>query len=196
MAIASICGTLKSGADYSCAAPLRKYAQQISIINKSDIDTVTITAPNGALGICAYKVSFTLKATKKGFHFLGSQNGSTYKGYTDVSTNETFGTPDFKHNVQMLVAGVKEADKCILDGLIRGNYVVAMQFADGTIEIYGIQNGLSMVDGTYDIQDGGGGAVMVLASKDDSPEGYLPLVYVSAVPGQEIEDFDSDFENA
>jgi len=198
MAIPSVCGTLKSGADYSCAAPQRKYAQQISVINTSDIDrsTIVITAPVGATPtVCAYNVAFDLLAGKKGFHFTGSENGSTYKGYVDTTTSETFGTPDFKHNVQMMVAGVTEEDKCRLDALIRGKFVVALQFADGTIEIYGIQNGLSMVDGTYDIQDGGGGAVMVLSSKDDAPEGFLPLVYKSGTPGSEIADFDADFEN-
>ena len=198
MAIASVCGTLKSGADYSCAAPLRKFAQQISVINKSDIDpaTVEITAPVGTTpGSCAYNVEFALLSGKSGFHFTGSENGSTYKGYVDTTTSETFGTPDFKHNVQMMVAGVTEADKCRLDALIRGKFVVALQFADGTIEIYGIQNGLSMVDGTYDVQEGGGGSIMVLSSRDDAPESYLPLVYKSAVPGQEIEDFDADFLN-
>ena len=196
MAIASVCGTLKGGADYSCSAPsTRKYAQQIVIINKNDIDTYTITAPTGLTPeTCAYNVVFTLKADKKGFKFIGGENGSTYKGYVDTTTSETFGSPDFKHNVQMITVGATEAQKCVTDALIRGKYVVAMQFGD-IIEIYGIENGLSMVDGTLDNQEGGGGSIGVLSSRDESPERFLPLVYKSVVPGQEIEDFDADFLN-
>jgi len=196
MAIPSVCGTLKSGSDNSCAAPTtRKYAQQISVINFSDILEYEITAPVGALpDSCAYNVSFTLKEGAKGFHFTGSENGSTYKGTVDTTTSETFGTPDFKHVVQMIAVGSTEADKCRLDALIRGKYVVAMQF--GTIiEIYGIQNGISAVDGTFDNQDGGGATIMTLASRDESPESFLPLVYKSGTPGSEIADFDADFEN-
>jgi len=198
MAIASVCGTLRSGADYSCAAPAtRKYAQQISVINKNDIDptSVVITAPVGITPeTCAYNVVFTLKPGLSGFHFTGSENGSTYFGTVDTSTSETFGTPDFIHTVQMLAVGATEADKCRLDALIRGKYVVAMQFGD-IIEIYGLQNGISAADGTIDNQGGGGGSIITLTSKEDAPESYLPLVYKSLVPGQEIEDFDADFLN-
>lgn len=198
MAITSVCGTLKSGKDLSCTAPQRKYAQQISIINKNDVDpdTLVITAPNGATpATCAYNVKFSLLEDKTGYHFTGSENGSTYKGYVDIATSETFGTPEFIHSVQMMVAGVTEADKCVLDALVRGKFVVAMQFADGTIEIYGIRNGLSLVPATYDVQENGGGTAMVLASQENAPEDLLPLVYISLVPGSEIADFDSDFAN-
>lgn len=199
MAIQSVCGTLRSGADFSCTAPLRKYAQQISVINYFDIDqaTVEINAPTSGTvpATCAYNASFSLKEDTSGFHFTGSENGTAYKGYVDIALNENFGTPDFTHSVQIMLAGVKEADKCRLDALMRGRFVVAMQFADGTIEIYGLQSGLSLVPGTYDIQEGGGGALMVLASREDSPEPLLPLVYVSTPPGSEIEDFDADFAN-
>lgn len=196
MAIQSICGTLKAGQDLSCITPARRYFQQAVIINKSDIDTYTITAPNGvAPDSCEYQVEFTLKDGKTGYRLMGSENGSTYRGYFDKSIAETLGQPQYIHNVQILIAGVDRATKCILDALDKGSYVVALQFSDNTVEIYGIQNGLTTGDYTYDVQEGGGGTAIVLSSRENAPEGYLPLVYKSATPDGEVADFDSEFAN-
>lgn len=195
MAITSVCGTLKNGQDASCLTPLRRYYQQAVVINKTDIDTFTIVAPNAELtpDVCAYTVEFTLKEGKTGYLFAGSENGSTYKGYFDKSQSD-LGFPQYAHNVQMLVVGADEAAKCVLDALGKGRYVVALQIGE-VVEIYGIQNGLMAGDYTYDIQEGGGGTPIILSSAETAPEGLLPLVYKSSVPGSEVADFDDLFEN-
>jgi len=200
MAIESVCGTLLAGQDISCAAPPRRYYQQAIIINKNDIDPDSVdisTVPTGTAGalVCNYRVTFSLKEGKTGYLFKGSEKGSTYKGSFDKTTNETFGTPDYAHHAQLIVAGVEEASKCILSSLDQGLYVVAFQFADGTIEMYGFEYGLTTDDYTFDTQDGGGGTIIVMSSLETSPERYLPLVYKSITPGSEVEDFDSLFAN-
>lgn len=199
MAVTNICAELKRGQDTSCTSPLRRYYQQAVVMNKSDIDmtTVQITASDAGTPTptCAYNVEFTLKEGKTGYLFRGNENGSTYKGYFDKVTNETFGVPDYTHHVQMLVAGVEENSKCILSSLDKGSFVVAMQFADGTVEIYGMQNGMKTDDYTYDTQENGGGTAIILSSRETAPEGYLPLVYKSATPDGETADFDNLFAN-
>lgn len=192
MAVTSICGTLKAGLDLSCNPPVRKYYQQAVIINKSDIATFTINPPT--ISTCAYSVEFTLKEGKTGYRISGGENGSTFKGMFAKAVNDTTGLVEYTHTAQLLIAGVDAATKCILDALDKGSYVVALQIGT-TIEIFGIQNGLTTGDYTYDVQEGGGGAAIPLQSREDAPEGYLPLVYESAVPGSEVADFDAEFAN-
>jgi hypothetical protein len=192
MAITSICGTLKAGLDLSCVAPTRRYYQQAVIINKADIETITVNPPTAET--CAYTVEFSLKDGKTGYRILGGANGSTFKGMFAKSVNDTTGIVEYIHTAQLLIAGVDAATKCVLDALDKGSYVVALQIGN-TVEIFGIQNGLTTGDYTYDVQEGGGGAAIPLQSREDAPEGYLPLVYESAVPGSEVADFDDMFAN-
>jgi hypothetical protein len=197
MAVASICGTLKNGQDASCVAPARRFYQQAVIINKSDIDTTTVVlaVPNAESVECEYSVQFSLKEGKTGLRFTGPESGSSYKGYFDKTLSD-LGFTQYKHNAQILIVGSTEEAKCILDSLSKGKYVVVYQFTDGTVEVYGFENGLTTGDFTYDVQEGGGGTAVILSSLDTAPENYVPLVYKSLVEGGENADFDSNFENA
>lgn len=194
MAVPSICGTLKNGLDLSCVSLIRKYAQQAVLINKADIEEYTITAPTGAGGVCAYNVAFTLKDGKTGYRLHGPDNGSSFKGVVAKSTSD-LGFTQYIHTVQTLIAGVSEEVKCILEALDKGSYVIALQIGE-VIEIYGMEAGLSTGDYTLDIQEGGGGVAIPLASREDAPESRLPLIYKSATLNGEIADFDAAFENA
>ena len=196
MAVASICGTLKNGQDASCIAPARRFYQQAVIINKSDIEptSVVLSVPTAEAPECLYNVQFSLKTGKTGLRFTGPESGSSYKGYFD-KTNSDLGFSQYVHNAQILVVGSTEEAKCILDSLSKGKYVVVFQFTDGTVEVYGFQNGLTTGDFTYDVQEGGGGTAIVLSSLETAPENYVPLVYKSLVVDGENADFDSNFDN-
>ena len=196
MARESICALLLNGQNAVCDPLKRRYYQQAVIINKSDILTYTITRTDyeSPSPVCAYNVTFTLKDGKSGYFFEGPQNGSNYSGTFDKTTSD-LGFAQYKHNANFLIVGASEDAKCVLDSLDKGSFVVALQFTDGTVEIYGMENGLSTGDYTYDIQGGGGGTAIILSSLETTPENYLPLVYVSANPGQESEDFDDAFAN-
>ncbi|HET8838036.1 MAG TPA: hypothetical protein VFM82_03490 [Flavobacteriaceae bacterium] len=199
MAVLPLCAKLIAGQDASCFPVNRKYYQQAVVINKTDIDpdsiTVTKTDFNTAPETCAYNVSFALKAGKTGYRFTGGENGSIYFGRYNKTLSELTGNPQYVHEAQMLVVGVDEASKCILEALDKGRYVVAYQFMDGTVEIYGIRNGLSTADYTFSTQENGGGTSIILTSSESAPENELPLVYKSEVPGSETADFDAAFEN-
>lgn len=196
MAVTSICGTLKNGQDASCVAPARRFYQQAVIINKSDIDpeSVVLSVPTAEAPDCLYNVQFSLKEGKTGLRFTGPESGSSYKGYFDKSLSD-LGFAQYIHNAQILVVGSTEEAKCILDSLSKGKYVVVYQFTDGTVEVYGFENGLTTGDFTYDVQEGGGGTAIVLSSLETAPENYVPLVYKAASEGGETADFDANFDN-
>jgi len=194
MAVESICAKLVNGLDLSCVSPPRKYYQQAVIINKSDIDSFTITPPDAETETCNYKVEFTLKEGATGYRIQGIEAGSSFFGNFDKSRSD-LGYPQYLHRVQVLIAGITEAAKCILDALDKGTFVAVLQLTDGTVEVYGIENGLSSADYTYDVQANSGGSVVALQSLETAPETYIPLVYESATPGNETIDFDDAFAN-
>lgn len=196
MAVDSLCAKLLSGQDASCESPKRRYFQQAVVINKSDIDSYTInrTDFDAENPTCAYNVQFVLKEGKTGYLFQGPEAGSSYFGTFDKTLSD-LGFNQYNHNVNMVVIGATEAAKCILEALDKARLVVALQFTDGTVEIYGIENGLSTGDYTYDVQTNGGGSAIILSSSETAPENFLPMVYAPQPGGDAGADFDSLFAN-
>lgn len=192
MAIVSICAKLAQGLDSACTTPVRKYYQQAVVINKSDMlgHEITHDPETGA-----YNVTFELAEGTTGYRISGSEAGSSFFGSNDLTRDETSGLPQYTHNVQLLVAGTDEVSKNVLHSLDYGSYVVALQLKDGTVEIYGIQNGLVTTDRTQSIQENGGSVLVTMASQDNASESHLPLIYRSETEGGEAADFDSEFSN-
>ena len=194
MAVIPLCARLSVGQDSACIPLKRKYFQQAVLINKADIESFTITKTNYETPpyTCAYTVAFELESGATGYRLSGPENGSSFFGRYNKTIND-LGFVGYTHEVQILVAGASEDAKCILESLDKGQFVVALQFTDGTVEIYGFENGLSTGDYTYSVQENGGGSLIILTSNEATPENSLPFVYESAVPGQENEDFDDAF---
>ena len=192
MANTAICAELDGVVDLSCIKSLvKKYFQEIVIINFNDIDR-TASVINQAGALCDYSVSMVLKAGKRGVMLKLPENGNTIRGSYAKSTSD-LGFIQYLQTVQILIAGVTKEIKCILDKLDRGRFVVAAQLADGTVEIYGYENGLTTGDYTFDLVEGGGGAKIPLQSKEAEQESMLPLIYKPAVPGSENADFNEQF---
>lgn len=198
MAVLSVCGKLFNGWDAGCEAGPRKFYQQACIINKDDIDPATITKTLPDLTqdppTCNYNVAFELKDGKKGYKFVGPEAGNSFYGSFDKSRSD-LGYTQYIHNTQVLINGVSEESQCILGALDKGSFVVALQLTDGTVVIYGLDNGLQTGDYTYNISEGGGGVPVLLSSSENAPESYLPYIYKSGTAGQEGTDFDACFEN-
>lgn len=197
MALESICSKLLSGQDSACVQLIKRYFQQIVIIPMVDIAEKTITKTDYSVEnpVCKYQVAFSLKEGKTGFRFSGPENGNSFYLTVDKSTTEA-GHVQYTHTVNMLFAGMSEADKCILEALDKGSYLVAFQqMGSDLIEIAGAQFGLSTGDYTLDFANNGGAVQLTLVSNDNSLENYLPLIYKSAVEGGEVADFDSNFAN-
>lgn len=194
MAVDSICGNLRNGQDNTCLPTTqRKYFQQAVLINRLDIDYTTSVVTLPSETECNYSVAFSLKEDKTGYRFSASESGSSIKGWFDKSRSD-LGNAQYIHQVQLLVMNILESSKCVLSGLDLGNFVVALQNGQ-TVEIFGFYNGLSTADYTYDVAEGGGGALINLASLEDNPEGILPLVYKSGTLDGEVADFDANFAN-
>lgn len=191
----SVCAKLINGQNSACTTLVRRYAQSVILINKEDISSYTIKETDYSQPdpTCAYSVQFKLKPGTKGYLFRGSENGSSFFGTYDKSSSELGGLPQYKHNANMIIVGADEEAKCILSSLDKGRYVAVYKFADNSIEVYGIENGLSTADYSYDVQGGGGGSAMVLSSSESSPESKLPLIYKPQQGGDALADFDSLF---
>ena len=196
MAVLPLCARLLVGQESACVPLKRKYFQQAVVINKTDIDELEVTRTNfdSENPECKYQVTFTLKEGTTGYRFSGPENGNSYFGRYNKTTSD-LGFASYEHEVQMLVVGADEDSKCILEALDKGSYIVALQFSDGTVEIYGVENGLSTGDYTYSVSEDGGGSLIILTSNEQTPESFLPLVYVSGTPNSETEDFDDLFAN-
>lgn len=195
MATSAICSELKTGYDLSCKRNFAKgYYQEAVFINFNDIDK-SASVLGDLTGIaCDYTVQMLLKDTKKGIRIKLPDNGSTIKGWYDKTTNDR-GIVEYIHRVQVLAMGADKETKCKLDALDHGKYVVGLQSTDGTVEIYGYENGISTGDYTYDITEGGGGGIIPLQTKETQAESMLPLAYKPQDGGDAVADFDSLFEN-
>lgn len=196
MANTVICAELQDGLNLACARNLvKKYFQEAVLINLNDIDRTGSTEPSMDAATCDYTVQMALKSTKKGVQFKLPESGGSIKGFVAKSKTDN-GFVQYLHQVQLFVAGLDSATKCILDKLDHGRYAIALQATDGTVEIYGFKNGLSTGDYTYDIVEGGGGALITLQSDENAQEDYLPLIYKPAAAGDANADFNEQFEAA
>jgi hypothetical protein len=197
------CLSITNGADYICGGFQKKYFQQIVLVNRADLDSWSIqltkfNAPsfsNPANPIpppkCAHRVFFRLKENKTGYRFEFPEKGSTIFG--SFTKSESNNRTEYTHRIQISLFGVNEAFKCLLRSLDNANYFAAIQFMDGTVEIFGFEYGLTTNDYTYDPQGFGGGSLIELVSDKEALEDEAPFVYSSN--GNENEDFNNNFDN-
>lgn len=198
MAVTSICAKLKGGYDLSCERPVGKYYQQVVLINYDDIDQTTVVAPFSpdypTTEDCQYFAQFVLEDGTTGFRFTFPEKSVAIYGTADMATNEQ-GYTTFLHHLNMLAASGDEAQKCVLDSILKGKFVAAVQLMNGVVEIYGLQYGLFADDVTIDGQTNAGATPIILSSREGGEENYLPLVYQPQDGGSAEADFDSNFSN-
>lgn len=204
------CEKLRNGLDLSCGNIIKNYYQQAVLINREDIlnkQILTSTVSIEDFYECRYKVIFNLKPGLSGFLFSASQNSSSIFGTVEKSVVESI--PQYLHSVTINVLGVNELVKCTLKQLDYGDYFVALQLYDGTVEIYGFEYGMTTDNYTFDPQNSGGGAIIKLKSLSEALEDELPFVYgglssdfdnlfkdiVFVLHGDFNDDFNNDFNN-
>lgn len=190
------CIKLRSEIDNSCAKVSQKYFQQVVLVNKEDVEAFLIATPYSNINdefFCRYRIAFKLKEGKTGYRISAPEQGNSVFGFYNKVLKENI--PQYKHTVQIAMFGIDEKTKCILDQLDMANYFAALQFYDGTVEVYGFEFGLQSEDYEYNPANNGGGALINLSSDEDALEDERPYVYVSGIDGQENEDFNNNFEN-
>lgn len=173
------CKDLMRGHDIRCELPARKYWQQVVLVNLDDVNEVSYDVSD-----LAHSVNFNLLDGATGYKYIGNDIGNLYSASFSKSTRK--GQPVYDHTVNIPVIGVGMETKLILKELDLANYFAAIQFRDGTVEIYGFENGLGTADYSYEAQNGLGGTGISLVSK--YPEDDIPFVY----SGDKI-NFDNNF---
>ena len=190
------CEKLRAGMNLACATIARKYYQQVVLVNREDILNkliLTSTLSIDDVNACRHRVYFNLKDGKSGFKFVANETGSAIFGVVEKTVTE--GIPQYSHSVNIILAGVDEPTKCLLKQLDGADYFAAIQYEDGTIELFGFEYGLTTSNYSYDPQNLAGGAIIKLNSLSNALEDELPFVYKSGTPNGETTDFDSDFAN-
>jgi|SRR5690625_2027994 len=187
--MAEICNTLRGGQDLSCLIPEYVPFQEAKLINKSDIEDYTITVD---CETDEYNVDFTLKEGASAFGFISSLNGNHIRGIDSLVRNGK-DYAMWSHQLQFLFAGYDEASLCQREALAKGQIVGAIKYNDGTVKIYGLENGMRTQDYDYDLVEEEGLFPMVLTSSEGRPERYLPLVF-SPATGDAEAIFDNDFK--
>jgi len=173
------CKELLRGHDVRCELPLRKYYQQIVLVNIDDVDQVGYDVNDNN-----HVIIFNLNAGTTGYKYIGNEVSSLYSA--SFSKKVKKGQPLYDHTVNLPIIGVSVETKLILKELDTANYFAAIQFRDGTVEIYGFENGLKTNDYTFEAQNGLGGIGITLSSKFSEDE--IPYVY-----GGDAINFDNDF---
>lgn len=174
------CKELLRGHDITCEFPYRKYYQQLVLINKEDVNEVGYDVND-----VNHAIVFNLNSGTKGFRYIGNENASLYSASFSKTTKK--GQPLYNHKINLPIVGVSVETKLVLKELDLANYFAAIQFRDGTIEIYGFENGLKTDDYTYEAQNGLGGTGLTLSSRYDEED--IPYVYLGGV-----ENYDNEFE--
>lgn len=193
------CLKLYRGQDISCLPIQKKYYQQVVLINKSDVANFVIDSrtpqeesPFPNFSSFSHRIRFSLKTDKEGFLFRGLPNGNGYYALFSKEIDENI--PQYSHTIQLPIFGVSETTKLILKTLDVASYFAAIQYTDGTVEIYGFENGLTTDDYDYDPQNNGGGSFINLISPDNGMEDDPPYIYIPLI-GNSSSDFDILFKN-
>ena len=190
-----VCDKLRSGLDLNCIPIAKKYYQKIVLINRADVELKRIvTSYTDIEGVytCANRVYFKLFEGLKGFAFKMNEN--SFSIFANFEKTDVENTPQYSHSASIVIAGVTEDIKCLLQQLDKGDYFAVAQFYDGTIEVFGFEYGLESGTYNYDPHNTSGGIVIKLSSTTDALEDFPPFIYKNQ-NGDEQTDFDNDFED-
>lgn len=166
----SVCLDLMKGFDLECdGAVYKKYYQNIVLVNRADVDQFYISST-----ATQHRIYFNLNSGKTGYLFRSTENGGSINA--DFSKSTQKGINYYDHKLNIPVVGINENSKTLLKQLDKADYFAAIQFKDGTVEIYGFNFGLKTQNYSYQPQ-GSGGTTLDLVSKYkeyDPPYVYVP----------------------
>lgn len=182
----SVCAEILNGLNLACETGfVKKYYQQIVLINKVDVDDFVINS-----NVSENNINFFLKSQKTGFLFIGSEIGNSFSA--SFTKSEERGIVYYTSKLTLPVMGVDESSKSILKQLDFSRYFAAIQFKDGTVEIHGFPYGLKTEGYTYEPQPTGGGNITLVSR---FPEYQPPFIYKCTRLGCENKDFNNLFSN-
>lgn len=169
-----ICYQLNKGFKQCYASHLGRWVQRVVLINKLDVDEVVID--NNL-------ISFTLNASKRGFHYEYSDTFIQVLGNYEVVEKNNY--KQFRHNIQMAISGLDFDTRFINNG----EYFAALLDNKGRVYIFGFDYLLKPEDYLFESHKINS---LTLRSGDIGLESTIPLRYVSENPKG---DFMDDFAN-
>jgi hypothetical protein len=178
------CKKLLQGFEVGCDDFYNKYYQNIVLINRQDVANFLISSTD-----TQHRISFYLLPGKTGFLFRAPEQSSVLRA--SFSKSVVKGVPLYDHNMQVPVIGVNETSKVMLKNLDLSDYFGAIQFKDGTVEIYGFHYGLKTVDYDYQPQGDVGGSVIDLVSRYSEID--PPYVYQTSLTADVSDTAESHF---
>lgn len=164
--------------------------QQVVFIRKTDISDFNIdskvnTTEFGLITV-THDIHFALKPNVKGYRLNLNDNSSIITA--TFAKSEKNGLPKYNHKVTIGINGNSAYYKWFLKQFDLSNeYFIAVQRKSGLIEIYGFHNGFK--SDSYDYENS---ITLTLTSLID--ENDLPYIYKSSIDGNEILDFDYNFD--
>jgi len=171
----------------------------VVLVNKADVRDFVITSTISASEVInpgfsdyQHRIRFSLFPSKTGYLFRGQQNGNSFSATFSKEIDDNI--PQYIHTVQLPIFGANEGIKVLLKTLDLAKYFAAIQYMDGTVEIYGFENGLTTDDYDFDLQGNSGGSVISLISPESGMEDEPPYIYVP-IDSTANEDFNNLFVN-
>lgn len=172
--IKKITASLSYGCDTSHPAKSGLDGGRVVIINKSDIDVSALTMSGNVI------TNLTLVSGATAFQ-IGhiKQLGSTA---SEFAVNDSLDTYTHTFNGRVYTSSASDIER--IKELSDGEFIVISETKwKGTnnaaaFKVYGIDNGLKMVEGTYSSLENDGSFVFSLASVEGFGESYLHNIYL------------------
>lgn len=194
--MSDICSRVTQNLSYDCTTAHRAIGGldggKAVIINKADIDLTALTTSGATV------TNLTLKSGSKGYE-IGwiKQLGNTA---TEFSVND--GLDTFNHSFACRVFGQGAADAERIKELSTGEFVlvVATKYKGvanvDTFKVYGIENGLKMLEGSASSLENDGSFLFKIGSVENFGESYPYNVYLEGTYAASKAKYDALFLGA
>ena len=204
------CEDLINGYGVGCSNDQRLFIQKLVLINKSSV--LEYLVRKSSIDIennynCAHDIVFRLKENESGKLISQIDNARNVSGTHERS--EDLNVSEWNHSVSFIVQGYNESLICFLNNLNVAHYFAAAMLTDGTVIIYGFDNGLRPNNYSVDLQGNNGVTNIKLETAKGEEEQEQPYIYKSLnstpesdfnnlfadIPAFEFGDFNNDFNN-
>lgn len=204
-----LCEDILNGYNSGCENNQRRFVQKIVLLNKSDILEYKILKSrldiNGGLNI-DHSIYFRLKDGKKGISVTNIHNGYNVNGTWDFSENDY--SQNYTHSIKFITTGYNDSLAYFLSVINTALYFATLCMSDGTVLVFGFDNGLHSSSYKVDLQGANGVTQITLQTGKNEEEYNAPFIYQSGniaqndfdnlfadLPPIQVGEFSDDFNN-
>lgn len=185
------CEDLIRGYSVGCTNDQRLFVQKLVLINKSNVLEYFVRKSSVDIEDnfnCNHNIVFRLNEGEKGK--LISQIDNARNVFATHERSEDSNISEWLHSVNFIIQGYNESLICFLNNLNVAHYFAAAMLTDGTVIIYGFDNGLRPNNYSVDLQGNNGVTNIKLETSKGEEEQEQPYIY-----GGNISDFDNLFQD-